>query len=48
MAALHRLEPYLSRSFMLLLIAIAYAPTYLFNVEVDVYTRPAGGTLRYC
>ncbi|QQK77106.1 DUF418 domain-containing protein [Salicibibacter cibarius] len=39
------LAPDISRGFMLLLIAMAYAPTYLFNIETGVYTRPAGGTL---
>ncbi len=38
------LAPDIARGFMLLLIAMAYAPTYLFNVELGVYTRPAGGT----
>ncbi|GAB6926609.1 DUF418 domain-containing protein [Paenibacillus sp. JCM 10914] len=39
------LAPDLARGFMLLLIAMAYAPTYLFNVEVGLYTHPAGGGL---
>lgn len=38
------LAPDIARGFMLLLIAMAYAPTYLFNVELGVYTNPAGGT----
>jgi hypothetical protein len=39
------LAPDLARGFMLLLIAMAYAPVYLFNVEPGVYTHPAGGDL---
>lgn len=38
------LAPDIARGFMLLLIAMAYAPTYLFNAAPGVYTSPTGGT----
>lgn len=39
------LAPDIAGGFMLLLIAMAYAPTYLFNAPPGVYTSPTGATL---
>lgn len=38
------LAPDLARGFMLLLIAMAYAPVYLYSAEPSVWTHPGGGS----